>query len=97
MVINWIVNIDLLSEADSTKYLLEQVKSRKKARKSVDRRASKGRKIRFGLNRFFVNNGNRYQVHEKLVGYCSSRPLQGWTSTNELFANLFGVHNTAYD
>jgi protein AATF/BFR2 len=48
-----------------------------KRRKSVDRRASKGRKLRF-------------QPVERLVGFCAPAPLDAPPFAAQLFRNLFG-------
>lgn len=50
----------------------------RKRRKQVDRRASKGRKL-------------RYHVHEKLVNFVAPRPPAAEPAfATQLFANLFG-------
>jgi len=50
----------------------------KKRRKQVDRRASKGRKL-------------RYHVHAKLVNFVAPRPPAAEPAfATQLFANLFG-------
>lgn len=56
--------------------LLAQPQGRKQ-RKQVDRRASKGRKI-------------RYHVHEKLVNFMTPVELDSPLYASNLFANLFG-------
>jgi protein AATF/BFR2 len=48
-----------------------------KQRKVVDRRASKGRKI-------------RYHVHEKLVNFTTPVEQEGPQFAAQLFSNLFG-------
>jgi protein AATF/BFR2 len=48
-----------------------------KQRKAVDRRASKGRKL-------------RYHVHEKLVNFMAPVELQAPQFAAQLFSNLFG-------
>ena len=48
-----------------------------KQRKSVDRRASKGRKL-------------RYHVHEKLVNFVAPVELQPTQFASQLLTNLFG-------
>jgi len=55
---------------------LEGQKSKVKAHKNVDRRASKGRKI-------------RYQVHEKLVNFMPPVPKEIPQMAEELFLKLF--------
>uniref|UniRef100_A0A182IJD7 Uncharacterized protein n=1 Tax=Anopheles atroparvus TaxID=41427 RepID=A0A182IJD7_ANOAO len=59
--------------------LAELQKMRNKMKKSVDTRASKGRKI-------------RYVVHNKLVNYMAPVPDYNWTdeAKDELFGSLFG-------
>eukprot|EP00742_Colponemidia_sp_Colp-10_P010992 GILJ01012149.1.p1 GENE.GILJ01012149.1~~GILJ01012149.1.p1 ORF type:complete len:510 (-),score=109.51 GILJ01012149.1:128-1657(-) len=66
------------SSMDMTrKYLaLRKLKS-KQPKKVVDRRASKGRKV-------------RYVVHEKLVNFMNPIPRTEKMSADELFKNLFG-------
>eukprot|EP00743_Colponemidia_sp_Colp-15_P006833 GILK01007370.1.p1 GENE.GILK01007370.1~~GILK01007370.1.p1 ORF type:complete len:516 (-),score=116.90 GILK01007370.1:144-1691(-) len=66
------------SSMDMTrKYLaLRKLKS-KQPKKLVDRRASKGRKV-------------RYVVHEKLVNFMNPIPRTEKMSADELFKNLFG-------
>jgi protein AATF/BFR2 len=58
------------------------MRSSKKLRKKVDRRASKGRKI-------------RYNVQEKLVNFMTSVSREPPTFAPQLFANLFGFHGGA--
>lgn len=53
-----------------------------KNRKKVDRRASKGRKI-------------RYSVQEKLVNFTVPVQLEPPPFATQLFANLFGAHAAA--
>jgi protein AATF/BFR2 len=48
-----------------------------KRRKAVDRRASKGRKL-------------RYHIHEKLVNFATPVELQAPQFAPNVFANLFG-------
>ena len=48
-----------------------------KQRKLVDRRASKGRKL-------------RYHIHEKLVNFMAPTELQAPQYASNIFANLFG-------
>lgn len=57
---------------------------RKKNKKVVDTRASKGRKIRF-------------DTHEKLENYMAPAPLGDWHDemSEELFGSLFGLSITA--
>lgn len=50
----------------------------KKRRKQVDRKASKGRKLRF-------------HVHEKLVGFMAPMPATSHQMSQQLFSNLFGA------
>lgn len=52
-----------------------------KQRKIVDRRASKGRKL-------------RYQIHEKLVNFMAPEEEQRAGYTAQIFANLFGHKRT---
>ncbi len=69
----------------------------KKAKKKVDTKASKGRKLRHVL--FFVHSDNllthsdRYEVHEKLQNFMVPVPVVGaWheEQIDELFASLLG-------
>lgn len=48
-----------------------------KQRKVVDRRASKGRKL-------------RYHIHEKLVNFMAPVELEAPQYASQLFSNLFG-------
>ena len=48
-----------------------------KHRKQVDRRASKGRKL-------------RYHIHEKLVNFMTPVELEAPQFASQLFSNLFG-------
>ena len=57
--------------------LLSSSQQGRKQRKHVDRRASKGRKI-------------RYHVHEKLVNFMTPVELKAPQYASNLFANLFG-------
>lgn len=65
---------------DMAKQFAELQKLRKKMKKVVDTRASKGRKI-------------RYVVHNKLVSFMAPNATTTWTdeSKNELFRSLFGA------
>lgn len=65
---------------DMAKQFAELQKLRKKMKKNVDTRASKGRKI-------------RYVVHNKLVSFMAPNDSSNWTdqSKNELFRSLFGA------
>lgn len=58
---------------------LEIQKLRSKAKRKVDAKASKGRRL-------------RYQVHPKLVSFMAPYPETTWNdiAKNELFASLFG-------
>jgi hypothetical protein len=58
---------------------LEIQKLRSKAKRKVDSKASKGRRL-------------RYQVHPKLVSFMAPYPEASWNdiAKNELFASLFG-------
>jgi len=71
-------------EADDTNGLsLSAAMARKSSRKSqVERRASKGRKIRFA-------------VMPKLLNFMAPRALEAFPIADELFSNLFG-HKTAF-
>jgi protein AATF/BFR2 len=64
-----------------TRKYLNLRKLRKKRTRIVDRRASKGRKI-------------KYVIHEKLVNFMAPQPNRyplAYTETaNQLFASLFG-------
>jgi hypothetical protein len=64
-----------------TRKYLTLRKLRKKRKKNVDRRASKGRKI-------------KYIIHEKLVNFMAPQPNRyplAYTETaNQLFSSLFG-------
>jgi protein AATF/BFR2 len=72
---------DVLDPMDMTRKYLNMKKLRKKRMKNVDRRASKGRKI-------------KYVIHEKLVNFMAPQPNrypQAYTETaNQLFNSLFG-------
>ncbi|KAG6541665.1 hypothetical protein Mapa_016930 [Marchantia paleacea] len=57
------------------------LKRRTKNRKVVDRRASKGRKI-------------RYNVHEPLLNFMAPSPMLLPPMTDKLFANVFGQRKT---
>lgn len=76
---------DLSSEIDPDLLQLADVARRKSAKSKVDRRASKGRKV-------------RYTVHSKLTHFMAPlpRPNQDRQDTfSELFANLFGQSSQA--
>lgn len=64
------------------KQFAELQKLRKKMKKTVDTRASKGRKI-------------RYVVHNKLVSFMAPNESAGWTDEqkDELFKSLFGAQS----
>lgn len=73
----------------------------KKAKKKVDTKASKGRKLRWVqlfLSPCFLNNGelnfyNRYEVHEKIQKFMVPIPVVGaWheEQVDDLFASLLG-------
>ncbi len=68
-----------LSEASGSEraLLLSAQQARSRAKKVVDRRASKGRKI-------------RYTVMPKLVNFMAPRPTPEDFLTDELFGALFG-------
>lgn len=72
--------------AEVSKQYSELEKLRKKMKKIVDTRASKGRKI-------------RYVVHKKLVNFMAPNPNSEWTdeSRNELYSSLFGKSDKAND
>lgn len=53
-----------------------------KQRKQVDRRASKGRKV-------------RYHVHDKLVGFMTAGGNEAPPFAEQLFANLFGYSGSS--
>jgi protein AATF/BFR2 len=53
-----------------------------KKRKQVDRRASKGRKV-------------RYHVHDKLVGFMTAGDHEAPPFAEQLFANLFGYSGSS--
>lgn len=57
--------------------LLSSPRQGPKRRKAVDRRASKGRKL-------------RYHVHDKLVGFMAPLELEAPRYAAQLFSNLFG-------
>lgn len=71
----------------------------KKAKKVVDTKASKGRKLRYA---FYLatqpdradtdSRAARYEVHEKLQNFMVPVPTSGWheEQIDELFANLLG-------
>lgn len=67
---------------DMVKQFSELQKLRKKMKKTVDTRASKGRKI-------------RYVVHNKLVSFLAPHDPSEWTeeSKSELFKSLFGANS----
>jgi protein AATF/BFR2 len=69
----------LLSEflESSTSQLTQKLHKEPKNRKIVDRRASKGRKI-------------RYHVHEKLVNFMTPDEADVPEYASRIFANLFG-------
>lgn len=66
--------------SDMAKQFVELQKLRKKMKKTVDTRASKGRKI-------------RYVVHNKLLNFMAPNDPGSWTneSKTELFRSLFGA------
>ena len=66
----------------SIRQWLEIQKLRSKAKRKVDAKASKGRRL-------------RYQVHPKLVSFMAPHPETSWNDTakNELFSSLFGSIN----
>lgn len=68
-----------ISPNDMAKQFVELQKLRKKMKKTVDTRASKGRKI-------------RYVVHNKLVSFMAPNDASEWTdeSKTELYKSLFG-------
>ena len=73
------------------------VQKEKKAKKKVDTRASKGRKIRFVLafvaKSDFLKPLRRYHVHEKMQNFMVPVPVVGaWheEQIDELFASLLG-------
>lgn len=70
---------------DMAKQFAELQKLRKKMKKAVDTRASKGRKI-------------RYVVHNKLVSFMAPNATTTWTneSKDELFRSLFGAQTWTY-
>ncbi|KAF3789267.1 bfr2 protein [Nymphaea thermarum] len=70
---------------DSTENVLILQKTRTKKKKSVDRRASKSRKIR--KEDLFC----RYNVHDKIVNFMAPEPLNLPPMANKLFENLFGL------
>jgi protein AATF/BFR2 len=59
---------------------------KKKAKKNIDTRASKGRKV-------------RYQVHEKIQNFMTPEPRGTWHDEmkNELFTSLFGKKDQRTD
>lgn len=65
---------------EMNKQFIELQKLRKKIKKVVDTRASKGRKI-------------RYAVHNKMVNFMACHDPSEWTteSKNELYSSLFGA------
>lgn len=72
--------------AEISKQYSELEKLRKKMKKIVDTRASKGRKI-------------RYVVHKKLVNFMAPNPYSDWTneSKDELYSSLFGKSDKSID
>ena len=68
----------------------------KKAKKRVDTKASKGRKLRFATTlvyKIFLIKRNRYEVHEKLQSFMVPVPVPGaWhdEQIDELFTSLLG-------
>lgn len=65
---------------EMTKQFIELQKLRKKMKKAVDTRASKGRKI-------------RYVVHNKMVNFMARNDPSEWTddAKSELYSSLFGA------
>lgn len=70
------------SANEMAKQFMELQKLRKKMKKEVDTRASKGRKI-------------RYVVHNKLVSFMAPNNSSSWNEDqkNELFKSLFGAQS----
>ena len=72
------------------------VQKEKKAKKKVDTKASKGRKLRFvkhRWSRFMADTVVRYEVHEKIQNFMVPVPMEGsWheEQIDELFASLLG-------
>lgn len=66
--------------SEMTKQFIELQKLRKKIKKVVDTRASKGRKI-------------RYAVHNKMVNFMARNDTTEWTNDakSELYSSLFGA------
>lgn len=66
--------------SEMTKQFIELQKLRKKIKKVVDTRASKGRKI-------------RYVVHNKMVNFMAQNDTTEWTNDakSELYSSLFGA------
>lgn len=66
--------------AEMDRQFVELQKLRKKMKKAVDTRASKGRKI-------------RYVVHNKMVNFMARNDTSEWTdeAKNELYSSLFGA------
>jgi len=86
---------DGLDPGQMTQRYLQMKKLQTKIRKAVDRRASKGRKIRYGGAFRFISAYLRwasYNVHEKLVSFMP--PIETDTISQDirqdLFSNLFG-------
>jgi len=75
-ILKEIVESESLEDRASSRALLAQ-RSKSKLRKQVDRRASKGRKI-------------RYVTHEKLQGFLAPREIMYPSGIDELVAGLFG-------
>jgi protein AATF/BFR2 len=74
-----------MNESGEMSSRLEQLKQlqKKKSKKNVDTKASKGRKI-------------RYEIQEKIQNYMAPEPRGDWHEEmkEELFASLLGQNNT---
>jgi len=77
LIENGLASIDPADNLALSKHYLATKKLRIKMHKNVDRRSSKGRKI-------------KYEVQQKLVNFMVPLPVTTSNISEELFANLFG-------
>lgn len=74
----------------------QQLQKRKKSKKNVETKASKGRKLRcvlLNLTPLFTYGSNRFEVHEKIQNFMVPVPVVGaWhdDQIDELFSSLLG-------
>jgi len=80
LIENGLASIDPSDNLALSKHYLATKKLRIKMHKNVDRRSSKGRKI-------------KYEVQQKLVNFMVPLPVTTSNISEELFANLFGKMN----